>query len=314
MALPIPARSGRFGVRGARRPPVWRKRALRVLLYVAVGLILLWTLAPFLWLFLSSIFPYKELIAPRASHWWPTQPTFANYLALFQRQEQTGELFLFALRNSTVVAGSVTLVCLFFGTLGAYALARLPVSHKNAWVLSLLVIRMLPTIALVIPFFVIVSLIDYRFLGWGLEFHLFDTKLNLVILYTTFIIGFVIWIMRGYFLAVPPDLEEAARIDGCTRMQSLWRVILPLSAPGLVATGILAFLLAWDEFLLALVFTRSTNAMTLPLFIAQLGSQYVTRYDQIATAGVLASLPPVLLAMAFQRFIVSGLTMGSTKG
>ncbi len=290
------------------------KKAGRIGLYTAVVLIVLWTVAPLAWLFISSITPYSELITDRAGSWLPSNPTFSNYRAMFNVEQQTGEQFLYSLRNSLSVAGAVTLVCLFFGTLGAYALARLPVRGKNGLILALLAIRMLPTIALVIPLFVVVSLLDYRLMGWGWGFHLFDTKLNLVVLYTTFIIGFVIWIMRGYFLTIPRDLEDAARIDGCTRLGSLWRVILPLSAPGLVATGILSFLLAWDEFLLALVFTRSTNAVTLPLFIAKLGSQYITAYDQIATAGIMASLPPVLLALFFQRFIVSGLTMGSTKG
>ncbi len=283
-------------------------------LYAAVLAIVVWTMAPLTWLFISSISPYKELVSDRATSWFPAHPTFANYATMFDAASQTGEQFLYSLRNSTAIAGSVTLICLVFGTLGAYALARLPLRGKNRLILALLAIRMLPTIALVIPFFVLVSRLDYKFMGWGWSFHLFDTKLNLVILYTTFIIGFVVWIMRGYFLTIPRDLEDAARIDGCTRLGALWRIILPLSAPGLVATGILAFLLAWDEFLLALVFTRSTNAVTLPLFIAQLGSQYITAYDQIATAGVMASLPPVLLALFFQRFIVSGLTMGSTKG
>lgn len=290
------------------------KRMRRVGLYAAVLLLVIWTVAPLTWLLISSITPYSELVSDRTTNWIPAKPTFVNYRAMFNPEQQTGEQFLSSLRNSLSVAGAVTLVCLFFGTLGAYALARLPIRGKNALVLGLLAIRMLPTIALVIPLFVLVSLLDYALMGWGWSFHLFDTKLNLVILYTTFIIGFVIWIIRGYFLTIPRDLEEAARIDGCTRLDALWRVILPLSAPGLVATGILSFLLAWDEFLLALVFTRSTNAVTLPLFIAQLGSQYITAYDQIATAGVMASLPPVLLALFFQRFIVSGLTMGSTKG
>lgn len=244
----------------------------------------------------------------------PRHPTFANFQVMFDLSKQTGERFVYALRNSMIVATSVTIICLVAGTLAAYALARLPVRGKKTLVLSLMSIRMLPTIALVIPFFVIVSYIDYGLLNIGSSLHLFDTKLNLVILYTTFILGFVIWIMRGFFLTIPTELEEAARIDGCTRLQALWRVVLPLCSPGLVATGILSFLLAWDEFLLALIFTRSNNAITLPLFIAELGSQYITAYDQISAAGVMAAIPPVVLALLFQRFIVRGLTSGSVKG
>ncbi|MEW6228524.1 MAG: carbohydrate ABC transporter permease [Bacillota bacterium] len=282
--------------------------------YIAVAAIVVWTLAPVAWLAISSITPYNELISDRATHWLPRRPTFANFQVMFDLSKQTGERFVYALRNSMIVATSVTVICLVAGTLAAYALARLPVRGKKTLVLSLMSIRMLPTIALVIPFFVIVSYIDYGFLNIGSSLHLFDTKLNLVILYTTFILGFVIWIMRGFFLTIPAELEEAARIDGCTRLQALWRVVLPLCSPGLVATGILSFLLAWDEFLLALIFTRSNNAITLPLFIAELGSQYITAYDQISAAGVMAAIPPVVLALLFQRFIVRGLTSGSVKG
>lgn len=290
-------------------------RPLRRLgVYLAALLIAIWTLAPVTWLFISSITPYNELISDRATHWFPKHPTLDNFRVMFDVSGQTGERFVYALRNSTIIAGSTTLICLVAGTLAAYALARLPMRGKKTLVLSLMSIRMLPTIALVIPFFVAVSYIDYWFLGIGADFHLFDTKLNLVILYTTFILGFVIWIMRGFFLTIPAELEEAARIDGCTRLQALVRVILPLSAPGLVATGMLAFLLAWDEFLLALIFSRSNNAITLPLFIAELGSQYITAYDQISAAGVMAAIPPVALALLFQRFIVKGLTSGSVKG
>lgn len=299
---------------GASRTGVWRKTAARLGLYLAVLLIVLWTAAPFAWLVISSVSPYKDLVTDRTERWLPSRPTLANFRMMFDLERQTGERFVYALRNSLCVAGSVTFVCLVLGTLAAYALARLPVRGKNAFVLSLMVIRMLPTIALVIPFFVLVSLLDYRFLNLGWEFHLFDTKLLLVLLYTTFILGFVIWIMRGYFLTLPQDLEDASRVDGCSRLGTLWCIMLPLSAPGLVATGIFAFLLAWDEFLLALIFTRSTEAITLPLFIAELGSEYITAYDQIAAAGVMAALPPVILALLFQRFIIKGLTAGSVKG
>ncbi|MGE5588291.1 MAG: carbohydrate ABC transporter permease [Clostridia bacterium] len=290
---------------------VWLRRAG---IYLGVAFIVVWTLAPVTWLAISSVTPYNELISDRATHWFPSRPTFANFEVMFDLSSEVGERFVYAIRNSMIVASSVTAICLVAGALAAYALARLRVRGKKVLVLSLMSIRMLPTIALVIPFFVLVSYIDYGFMNIGSSIHLFDTKLNLVILYTTFILGFVIWIMRGFFLTIPTELEEAARIDGCTRLQVLRHIVLPLSSPGLVATGILSFLLAWDEFLLALIFTRSSNAITLPLFIAELGSQYITAYDQISAAGVMAAIPPVLLALLFQRFIVQGLTSGSVKG
>jgi len=193
-------------------------------------------------------------------------------------------------------------------------LARLKFPFKNNIVMSLISIRMIPTVALVIPFFVIIRTFDYYLIQANSNFHFYDTKINLIILYVTFILGFVIWIMRGFFLTIPTELEEAARIDGCTRTQALIKVVLPLSAPGLVATGIFTFLLAWDEFVLALVFTKTANSITIPVYISALGSQYIHAFDQIAASGFVAALPPIILALIFQKFLIKGLTAGSIKG
>ena len=291
-----------------------KKYVSRVVLYGLVIIIVIWTLAPFSWLFVSGLFPYKELLSDRTTSWFPKNPTLKNFQAMFDMSSHIGQRFIYALRNSLIVAGSVTVICLIFGTLAAYALARLRFPFKNNIVMSLIAIRMLPTIALVIPFFVIIRTLDYHLIQTNINFNFYNTKINLIILYIAFILGFVIWIMRGFFLTIPHELEEAARIDGCTRLQALWRIILPLSAPGLVATGIFTFLLAWDEFVLALVFTKTTNAITLPVYIVSLGSQYIHGYDQIAASGFIAALPPVILALLFQKFLVKGLMAGSIKG
>jgi len=290
-----------------------KKYISRIILYVLVILIVVWTLAPFTWLFLSGLFPYKELLSERATHWFPKNPTFKNFQAMFDINSHIGQRFIYAFRNSLIIAGSVTIICLILGTLAAYALARLKFPFKNSIVMSLISIRMIPTVALVIPFFVIIRTFDYYLIQANSNLHFYDTKINLIILYITFILGFVIWIMRGFFLTIPHELEEAARIDGCTRTQALMKIILPLSAPGLVATGIFTFLLAWDEFVLAMVFTKTTNSITMPVFIAALGSQYIHAFGQIAASGFIASLPPIILALAFQNFLIKGLTAGSTK-
>jgi multiple sugar transport system permease protein len=291
-----------------------KKHISRIILYVLVILIVFWTLAPFTWLFISGLFPYKELISDRTTSWFPKHPTVKNFQAMFDLNSHIGQRFIYALRNSIIIAGTVTIICLIFGTLAAYALARLEFPFKNNIVMSLVSIRMIPTVALVIPFFVIIRTLDYYLIQANSNFHFYDTKINLIILYVTFILGFVIWIMRGFFLTIPSELEEAARIDGCTRIQALIKIVLPLSTPGLVATGIFAFLLAWDEFVLALVFTKTTNSITIPVFISALGSQYIHAFDQIAASGFIASLPPIILALMFQRFLINGLTAGSTKG
>lgn len=284
-----------------------RRPWLDVVQYLLAALIVLWTLAPIAWLFISSISTHNELLSVPI-HWIPQHPTLANYASMLDPAGMTGDRFLHALRNSLLIAGAVTLFSLTVGTLTAYALARLRFRGRTGLVLSLLVIRMIPVVALVIPFFVIVIRLE------ALLPIFYDRWWTLAVLYNAFVLGFVIWIMRGYFLTIPVELEEAARIDGCTRVGALMRVVLPLSAPGLVATGILAFLLAWDEFLLALIFSKTTAAITLPLYITQLGSQYITAYESIAAAGIAAAIPPVALALVFQRFIVQGLTSGGVKG
>lgn len=299
-----------MGIRKARI----KKHISRIILYVLVVLIVVWTLAPFTWLFVSGLFPYKELISDRTTNWFPENPTLKNFQVMFDMSSHIGQRFMAALRNSLIISGSVTIICLIFGTLAAYALARLKFPFKNNIVMSLISIRMIPTVALVIPFFVIIRTFDYYLIQANSNFHFYDTKINLIILYVTFILGFVIWIMRGFFLTIPTELEEAARIDGCTRTQALIKIVLPLSAPGLVATGIFTFLLAWDEFVLALVFTKTTNSITIPVFISALGSQYIHAFDQIAASGFVASLPPIVLALIFQKFLIKGLTAGSTKG
>lgn len=284
-----------------------RRSAPGLVHHLLVLMIVVWTLAPVAWLFISSISTHNELLSVPV-HWIPQRPTFENYAGMFDPATMTGDRFLHSLRNSLLIASTVTLFSLVVGTLTAYALARLRFRGRTALVLSLLAIRMIPVVALVIPFFVIVIRLE------ALVPIFYDRWWTLAILYNAFILGFVIWVMRGYFLTIPVELEEAARIDGCTRVGALVRVVLPLSAPGLVATGILAFLLAWDEFLLALIFSKTTAAITLPLYITQLGSQYITAYESIAAAGVAAAIPPVALALLFQRFIVRGLTSGGVKG
>lgn len=283
-----------------------RKSLNTILLYLGVILILVWTLAPIVWLFISSISTHKELLD--TSSWFPEKPTIKNYISFFDLSTHTGQSFLSALRNSIIIATSVTIICLFASTLAAYALARLNFKGKKFLVVSMLSTRMLPTVALIIPFFVLIVYYVGRFV------MLYDTRINLIILYTSFILGFDIWIMRGYLMSIPKELEEAGLIDGLNRWGVLQKIVLPLSVPGLVATGIFSFLLGWNEFLLALIFSKSNSSITLPLFIQQLGSQYTTAYEQVSTAGVIAVIPPVILALLFQKFIIKGLTAGSVKG
>jgi multiple sugar transport system permease protein len=208
-----------------------------------------------------------------------------------------------AMVNSLIVATFTTLISLIVGTLGGYAFARLKFRLRRTSLFTFLTIYMLPPIALVIPLYLALAALG-----------LLDTKTGLVITYCSIVTPFCLWTMSNYFLSMPPDLEEAARVDGCTRVGALVRVILPLARPGVLTTAMFGFLLAWDEFLYSLIFTSTSNAKTIPVAIAEFTGKFSSDFGLIAAGGVLASLPPLLLALAFQRYIVGGLTSGAVKG
>ncbi len=284
------------------------RRLTRLGVYAGLVVLLLWTLLPLYWLFTLSFENLAETITVPV-HWVVTHATWHNYAVMFTQMQrgQIGWRFLHALRNSTEASVLTTLFCLFFGSNAAYVLARYRVAGKNLISMAFLASNLLPQIALVIPFYVLV-------VGVFGPLHLYGTNLLLIILYTSFILGFVVWIMRGYFDMIPADLEEAARVDGASRFTAFWRVIMPLAAPGLVATALIAFLLSWDQFLLPLIFAPNPQAYNLPFFIYSLNGQYLHQYNEIAAGGILTSIPPVLIVLFFGKYIVSGMTQGAVKG
>lgn len=282
-----------------------QRKFVKVLLYLAMVLVAIAIFAPFYWLIISSVSTMSELLCT-PPHWIPKHPTFDNYLNIFFPKTgvvKAAKIFMYTVRNSLIVAGGVTVISLILGSLAAYAFVRLVFPMRKQILISILATRMLPAISTMIPLYIIVT-----------KFNLIDTKISLIILYFTFTIPYVIWIMTGFFRTIPSELEDAARIDGCSRLGSFLRVILPLSAPGLVATTVIAFMLAWDEFFFALIFTNTPNAKTVPVAITEFAGRHLIDYGAMCTGGVLASIPPVLLALIFYRFIVRGLTAGAVKG
>jgi multiple sugar transport system permease protein len=278
---------------------------MKVLLYLAMVLVAIAIFAPFYWLIISSISPMSELLSTPL-HWFPKYPNFDNYLNIFFPKTgvaQAAKIFMYTVRNSLIVAGGVTIISLTLGSFAAYALARLVFPMRNQILISILATRMLPAISTMIPLYIVMT-----------KFNLIDTKIGLIILYFTFSIPYVIWIMVGFFRTIPSELEDAARIDGCSRLGSFFRIILPLSTPGLIATTVIAFMLAWDEFFFALILTNTSNAKTVPVAITEFAGRHLIDYGSMCTGGVLACIPPVLLALIFYRFIVRGLTAGAVKG
>jgi multiple sugar transport system permease protein len=216
--------------------------------------------------------------------------------------------FKITLLNSLIVSSSVTIIALIIGSLAAYALVRLKFPFQNTILIGILATRMIPEVSLVIPLYILASRVRI-FNG-----SLLNTPYILIITYLSFALPFAIWLMSSFFQTIPVELEDAARIDGCTRIQTLWRIIMPISAPGLVSTGLFVFLTAWDEFFFALIFTSTVAAKTVPVAIAEFSGRYVVDVGGMMTGGVLAAIPPVLLSLIFQRYIVSGLTAGAVKG
>jgi len=260
---------------------------------------------PILWLASASFSTQTELYA-RPIHWIPQQPTLQNYLDIFfptLAASTVPRTFAVSLLNSMKIATWVTIICILIGSLAAYAIVRVPFRFNRPVQLGFMAVRMIPEVSLVLPLFIIAS-----------SLQLIDKPIVLIITYLSFALPYSIWMMAAYFQTVPAELEEAARLDGCSRLAILFRVVMPISVPGLVSTAMFVFLLAWDEFFYALIFTSTLAAKTAPVAISEFVGRYSVNITGMMAGGILAALPPVILAFIFQRYIISGMTAGAVKG
>ncbi|MCC6704069.1 MAG: ABC transporter permease subunit [Thermomicrobiales bacterium] len=305
-----PFTAGRHTWLNSRSGRAWKGR----LIYLPVAIIAIWSLAPVTWLLIMSLSPFTDLLS-KPPAFWPDF-TFQNYRNIFtgQSSANTAGVPMVATRvpnallNSTIVAGSVTIVCLLLGSMAGYSFSRFGGESRflRVSLLGMMMTRMVPGIAIMVPWFLL-----FRNLG------LSNTKTGLVISYASFSIPLVLWILKCYFDTVPRNLERAAAIDGCGRIETFIRIVLPLAAPGLVAAGLFAFIMAWNEFIFALNLAQSDTSMTITYVIAQIYgvAQYGQQnYGTLFASGILAILPPIALAFLFQRRLVQGLTAGSVKG
>ena len=278
-----------------------RFKIKRVILYLLVLVVLFFMLAPFIWTVISSVSTNAELLSIPI-HLVPENPTLERYIRIFTSDDSQVAVFKKGIINSFIVATGVTVVCLIIGTFAGYAFARLRFSKKNITQQFFLFTNMLPPIVIIISLFFIFS-----------KLKLIDSVFSLILLYSSFIVPFIIWMMRAYFMAVPKDIEEAAMIDGCSRIGALFKIVLPLSIPGLVANGILAFLMSWEEFFFALILTTN-KAKTITVAIAEFTEKQYVNYGMMTTGGVLGAIPPVLITLIFGKYIIKGLTSGAVKG
>jgi multiple sugar transport system permease protein len=286
-----------------------RARIERLGIRLAALVILVWSVAPFLWLVLMSVSPSSELVRspPRLL---PNHLTLENYWAVLFPQA-SGAASVAARRvpygiwNSIVVATFVTFINVVLGSLAGYGfvIARRSRPLRSAfW--ALMLTRMTPSLVLILPFFMI-----FRAAG------LLDTHIGLVIAYCSLILPLSTWIMKGYFEGTPSTLEHAGRVDGCTRLQAIRQIVLPIARPGIVATAIFCFLVSWNEFVIALILTSTPSAQTIPVTIAGFLAQLqFYDYGPMFAASVLAVIPPVAVALFFQRALITGMLSGSVKG
>jgi ABC-type glycerol-3-phosphate transport system permease component len=267
----------------------------RPVIDAVVLLLLLVYAVPFFWQLLTSFKPDTELL--RLPPLLPSRLTMAHYAAVWQRS-----VIPRSLGNSLAVAGLTTLVAVVLGILGAYALARLPVPGKGLILLAVVAGTAFPQIAIVSPLYLVMRALGLR-----------DTWGALILANASFALPLVLWLLTGFIREIPEQLEEAAALDGAGRLEILRWIILPIVAPGLASAALLTFLGSWNEFLFAYTFTASESSRTVPVALALFPGVFEVPWGDIAAASILASLPPILIVVGLQRFLVRGLLAGALK-
>jgi multiple sugar transport system permease protein len=276
-----------------------RDSGTRILKAGLLVLALLVALAPVYWMITISLKTELDQFAVPPKWFWFT-PTLQHYYDAFVTRS-FGQYLI----TSAIVALVSTLCALVIGTLAAYALTRFRLPYNldrklSLWILST---RMFPAIVTAVPLFLMMR-----------DLRLLNTKASLIIVYTAFNLPFVVWMMRAFFAEVPRDLEEAALVDGDSRLGALVRVVLPLVSPGLAATAVFCLIVSWNEFLFALVLTQTDASMTLPVGIAGRVTQFEIKWGVMSAAAVVAMMPIMIFALAMQRYLVRGLSLGAVKG
>jgi multiple sugar transport system permease protein len=292
----------RVGTRGEAGSAVRERRfrrpsAKRVLLWISVILIMLFCLFPFYWLINVSLKTGADL---SNADLLPPSPTLDNYDSIFHNSA-----FTKALRNSAIIASTTTALSLIIGSFAGYALARLRFPRKFLLLALVLSISTFPPIAIAAPLFKL----------WT-DIGLFNTYIGLILPSLTFALPLTIYILASFFKEIPKELEEAALVDGATRFQAFRKIVLPLSAPGLVTAGLLVFIFAWNEFLFAITLTSTPDRRPVPAAIAFFtgSSQFEVPLGSISAASVVVTVPLIILVLIFQKRIVAGLTAGAVKG
>ncbi len=274
--------------------PYRHKRAWLAARYAIAAVVLIVFLFPVYWLFMIS-FKTADEIYHVPPLWLPGQLQFNSYTVLFKDGDVE------AIWNSVVVAGISSVFAMIFGTFCAYSIARFKTGGENLamWIISQ---RMIPPIVIVFPIFLV-----YVYFG------LVDTYFGLIVLYTAFNLPYVIWMMRGYIEDIPLELEESALVDGCSRWTTFWKVVVPMCRSGLMATAVFTFVFAWNDFIFALIMTR-TEVVTFPVQLTHYMGGQSNFWSKIAAMSVLGTLPIFIAVTVMQRYLVRGISLGAVKG
>ena len=272
------------------------RRVKRCLAFLGSAVIILVILFPILWLFALSIKTHR--VAFQSPPAFIFTPTLSAYRDVFSG----GSKYPGYLVNSVSVAAANTMLCLLLGLPAAYSFSRFEFTGRRTSMLVILITRMLPPIALMVPFYILAN-----------KFHLIDTRLSLVLAYMVYNLPFVIWMMKGFIDDIPFTLDESALIDGCNRFTAFIKVVLPISGPGLAVTSILNFIFSWNEFLWASVLT-GMQAKTMTVGISAFWTNVSLEWAKIGAASTIFILPPIAVSLIFRNYMVSGLTMGAVKG
>lgn len=274
-----------------------RKKLSKIATYAAAVFIAAFILAPFLWTLLCSLKPNSELLRYPPTV-FPHKIIFSHYFELITDTYYPKYFF-----NSFLVALITTPLTLIVATPGAYALTRFTFRGRDTFATFLLFSYMVPLLLLGLPMFMLMSI-----------FHILNTRTSLIISHVAFCLPFCMWMLRSFFLSIPKSLEEAAMVDGAGRWQALIRIVMPLSAPGLISCGIFTFVLVWNEYTLALLFIRSESLKTLPLGMVSFMGTIASQWGYLLPGIILMIAPLLLITMAVQRALVKGFLAGATKG
>jgi multiple sugar transport system permease protein len=294
------------GVREVMLPRVVR----RIFFWVAVALLALWSLAPIYWIVVSSISTRIELYTVPYKHWIPQSPTLQNYIDVFTTGPKyraggflpSATLLYSGVRNSILVAFLAAALLSLLASLAGYAFARLNFRGRSFLFFMMLLLVPLPIWVSLIALFQLMSVVG-----------LIDTKLGLVLLFVAYGAPLYVWLMQTYIRATPRDIEEAALIDGASRFRALRTIILPVAFPGLVSVFLVAFLTVWNAFLIPLIFTNSESAQPLTVVLSLFIGQYEVAWEAMSAAAVVTMIPPIVMALFFQRYIVRGLALGALQ-